>query len=63
MDSLSLKASEIYSLQTEAAFNIEEKILEIAKKSILEGLDNELISKITDFTIEKIETLRTKYNF
>ena len=63
LDSLSLKASEIYSLQTEAAFNIEEKILEIAKKSILEGLDNELISKITDFTIEKIETLRTKYNF
>jgi predicted transposase/invertase (TIGR01784 family) len=61
MDSLSLKASEVFSLQTEAEFKVEErKAAEIAKKGIIEGLSNELISKLTSLSIEKIKELRTE---
>jgi len=59
MDSLSLKASEVFSLQTEAEFQVEErKATEIAKNGIIEDLSNELISKLTGLTIEKIKELR-----
>lgn len=55
LDSLHLKASEIFSLQTEAEFKIKE---EIAKNGIIEGLGNEIIQKITKLTIEQIDKLR-----
>jgi predicted transposase/invertase (TIGR01784 family) len=57
MDSLSLKASEVFSLQTEAEFKLKD---EIAINSIKEGLSNEIISKITGLSILKIEELRNK---
>ena len=57
MDSLSLKASELFSLQTEAEFKIKE---DIAKNLIINGLDNELISKSTGLTIEKVKELRNE---
>lgn len=61
LDSLHLKASEVFSLQTEAEFKVrEEEKIELAKKSILKGLNNELISEITGLTIEKIEELRNE---
>ena len=61
LDSLHLKASDVFSLQTEAEFKVrEEEKIELAKKSILKGLNNELISEITGLTIEKIEELRNE---
>jgi len=59
MDSLSLKASEAFSLKSEAEFKVrEDEKIELAKKSILKGLNNELIAEITGLTIEKIQELR-----
>ena len=59
LDSLHLKASEIFSLQTEAEFKVrEEQKIEIAKKLILKGLDDSLISESTDLSVEKIKALR-----
>lgn len=59
LDSLHLKASEIFSLQTEAEFKVrEDEKIEIAKKLILNGLENGLISKSTDLSVEKIIALR-----
>lgn len=59
LDNLHLKASEIFSLQTEAEFKVEErKTLEIAKKAISNGADNNFIHIITDLSLEKIEELR-----
>ncbi len=55
LDSLHLKASEVFTLQTEAEFKLKE---EIARKSILKGLDNLTISEITDLSINKIVELR-----
>jgi predicted transposase/invertase (TIGR01784 family) len=55
MDSLSLKASEVFSMQTEAEFKIKE---DIALKSIKKGFDNDTISEITGLRIEQIEELR-----
>ena len=61
LDSLHLKASEIFSLQTEAEFKVEErKTLEIANKSIIKGLDNETISDITGLSIDRIIVLRNE---
>ena len=61
MDSLSLKASEVFSLKSEAEFKVEErKATEIAKNLIIIGLNNELISKSTGLTIEKIQELRNE---
>ena len=57
LDSLHLKASEVFSLQTEAEFKIKENI---AKNLIINGLDNELISKSTGLTIEKVKELRNE---
>lgn len=61
LDSLHLKASEVFSLQTEAEFKVKDlRNIEIAKTGILEGLSNELISKLTSLTIEKIQELRNQ---
>lgn len=57
MDSLSLKASEVFSLQTEAAFKIKE---DIAIKSIKKGLDNETIAEITGLTVLIIQEFRNE---
>jgi predicted transposase/invertase (TIGR01784 family) len=57
MDSLSVKASEIFSLQTEAEFKVKENI---AKNAILNHAENDFISLITGLSIEYIETLRNK---
>lgn len=59
LDYLHLKASEALSLRMEAEekVRINEKI-EIAKKAINKGLDNNFISEITGLTIEQIEKLR-----
>ena len=59
LDSLHLKASELFTLQTEAEFKVEErKAIEIALNCIIEGFDNLTISKITKLTVEKIQELR-----
>ena len=59
LDSLHLKASEIFTLQTEAEFKVrEEEKIEIAKNLIHKGLDNLLISSATSLTIDKVEELR-----
>ncbi len=61
LDSLHLKASEIFTLQTEAEFKAkDERSVEIAKKLILNGADNILITRSTDLTIEQIEALRAE---
>ncbi len=59
LDSLHLKASEIFSLQSEAEFKVEERrSIQIAINLILNGLDNILIANATNLSIEKIEELR-----
>ena len=65
LDSLHLKASEVFSLQSEAEYKVREdeklkNILEITKKLIIKGLDNDLISFSTILTIEKIQELRNE---
>ncbi|MFA9290734.1 MAG: Rpn family recombination-promoting nuclease/putative transposase [Solirubrobacteraceae bacterium] len=55
MDNLSVKASEMFSLQNEEEFKVRE---EIAKKAIQNNANNEFISLITGLTIENIEKLR-----
>jgi predicted transposase/invertase (TIGR01784 family) len=61
LDSLHLKASEVFSLQSEAEFKVKElRNIEIAKKLIIKGLDNDLISFSTSLTIEKIQDLRNE---
>ena len=63
LDSLHLKASEIFSLETEAMFKVrEDRNIEIAKKSIEKGFDNETIAEITELSIEKIEEIRNEIN-
>ena len=57
MDSLSLKASEVFSLQTEAEFKAKE---DIAKNGILKGYNSQTISDLTGLTIEQIEKLRNE---
>lgn len=57
LDSLHLKASEIFTLQTEAEFKLKE---DIAKNGILEGLSNELLAKLTNLSITRIEELRNE---
>lgn len=58
LDSLHLKASEIFSLQTEAEFKLKE---EIAKNGIDEGFDDLTISKITKLPLTKITELRNQH--
>lgn len=54
MDSLSLKASEMYTLETEVKFKVED----IAKNAIRKNFDNQTISELTGLSIDKIEALR-----
>ena len=59
LDSLSLKASEIFTLQTDAEFKVEErKTIEIAKKAIENGADDNFIHLITGLPIDRIQALR-----
>lgn len=64
MDSLSVKASEMFILETEIQFKREDaiikKAIEISKNLIINGFENELISKSTGLPIEKIQELRIK---
>lgn len=61
LDSLHLKASEVFSLQTEAEYKVEErKTNEIAKNGISKGYSNEIIADLTGLTIEKIKELRSE---
>jgi predicted transposase/invertase (TIGR01784 family) len=61
LDYLHLKASEALSLQAEAEEKIrkDEKV-EIAKKAIIKGFDNETVADLTGLTIEQIEALRNE---
>jgi hypothetical protein len=38
---------------------VEAKVIELAKSAITEGLDNNVISRLTGLSIEQIENLRT----
>ena len=61
LDSLHLKASELFSLQTEAEFKVREnEKLEIAKKSIIKGFDNQTIAEITELPVDIIKNLRNR---
>jgi predicted transposase/invertase (TIGR01784 family) len=63
LDSLHLKASEAFTLKTEAEFKIrEEERTEITKNLIIEGFDNQFIQKMTKLTVEEIEKLRLELN-
>jgi predicted transposase/invertase (TIGR01784 family) len=65
-DAISLKASEMFSIQTEINFKIQEfklaEKLEIATKLILKNMDNQFVSDTTGLSILKIEELRNKIN-
>lgn len=59
LDNLHLKASEIFTLQTEAEFKAkEERSIEIAINALHKGLDDKFIAELTTLSIEKIELLR-----
>jgi predicted transposase/invertase (TIGR01784 family) len=59
-DYLHYKASEMLSLKDEAEQRIEQKrSITIAEKSVLKGLDNELIADITGLSLGQIEKIRT----
>lgn len=62
LDSLHLKASELFSLQTEAEFKAkDERTIEIAKNGILAGFDDEIIHKMTQLSWEVIQQLRENF--
>ncbi len=63
LDSLHLKASELFSLQTEEEFRVREtskleERIEIARNAIQAGLDDLTIQHITKLPIEQIQALR-----
>jgi predicted transposase/invertase (TIGR01784 family) len=59
LDSLHLKASEIFTLQTEAEFKVREnEKFEIAKTGIFKGYNNSVISDLTGLDNEQIEKIR-----
>ena len=61
LDSLHLKASEIFTLQTEAEFKAkDERSIEIAIKAIENGANEDFISLITGLKIDQIAGLRNK---
>jgi len=61
LDYLHVKASEALSLQIEAEEKIRnQKAVEMAKKAIKRGFDNDTISDLTDLTTEQIEVLRSE---
>ena len=61
LDSLHLKASEIFTLQTEAKFQERERErMDIAKNGIIKGYDNSIIADLTKLTFEQIDELRNE---
>ena len=61
LDSLHLKASEMFSLQSEAEYKAkDERSIEIVKNGISKGYSNEIIADLTGLTIEKINELRNE---
>ncbi|MCU0375670.1 MAG: Rpn family recombination-promoting nuclease/putative transposase [Chitinophagaceae bacterium] len=61
LDSLHQKASELFTLQTEAEFKAkDERTYEIARNAIIKGGDSAFISSITGLSIETIEKLRNE---
>jgi len=60
LDALHLKASEMFSLQTEAEFKVKE---EIAKNAIKKGFDILTISELTGLSVSRIEVLRKELKF
>lgn len=61
LDYLHVKASEALSLKIEAEEKIKtQKAIEMAKKAILKGFDNETIADLTDLTLEQIQQLRSQ---
>jgi len=61
LDYLHVKASEALSLQIEVEEKIRnQKAVEMAKKAIKRGFDNDTISDLTDLTTEQIEALRSE---
>ncbi|TAF60203.1 MAG: Rpn family recombination-promoting nuclease/putative transposase [Flavobacterium sp.] len=59
LDYLHVKASEVLSLKMEAEEKVRQREkIEIAKKAIKKGLDNETITDLTGLTLEQIEQLR-----
>lgn len=60
-DFLHYKASEMLSLKDQAEERTEKKrSLEIAEKSILKGLENDLIADITGLPLEQVEEIRVR---
>lgn len=63
LDSLHLKASELFSLQTDAEFRIrEQNAIDIAKRMILNHLDDAIVAISTQLPLSKIEELRVELN-
>ena len=61
LDSLHLKASEVFSLQSEAEYKAkDERSIEIVKNGILKGYNNQIIADLTGLAIEKIQALRNE---
>jgi predicted transposase/invertase (TIGR01784 family) len=61
LDSLHLKASEIFSLKSEAEYKVKEiRSIEIAKTGISKGYENQIIVDLTGLPFEKIEELRNE---
>ncbi len=57
VDSLSVKASEMYSIQNETVFKIKENIV---MNLINKGFDNEIINEKTSLNVKRITELRKK---
>jgi hypothetical protein len=59
---LHFKASEIFTLQTEAEFKAkDEKSVEIAKNGIAKGYDNSIIADLTNLSFDQIDKLRAGF--
>ncbi len=59
LDSLHVKASEIFTLQTEAEFKAkDERTLEIAQNGLQKGYSNEIIHDLTGLSFDQIDVLR-----
>jgi hypothetical protein len=59
LEYLSYKASEMFSLKMAAEERVEERTkIDIAKNAILDGIDDQVISKITRLPIERIIEIR-----
>ena len=62
LDSLHLKASELFSMQTEEEFRVRDlRSKEIAINLIENGFDNNMIVKVTGLDILEVEQLRKNH--